>query len=113
MSQNQQTAGEALPLEVTRQIEALCNEFDAAIRAGAGVSLEGYIGRLDQPWRQVLLKQLALVALDCLGIAGSNDPRSELLAANPSVCEELANAISAEEGAITISTEDPKPSSRK
>src|SRR6476646_4099850 len=113
MSQNQQAAGEAsLPLDVARQVAALCDEFAVAIGMGAGVSLEGYVGRIDPPWRQALLKELALVALNRLAMAGSSDPRTELLAANTSMSEDLANVISAEDGAITVTTDVPPRSSR-
>ena len=39
----------ALPLRITRQIDALCDEFEIALRSGSGVAIEPYLGRVEHP----------------------------------------------------------------
>ena len=79
----------ALPLRITRQIDALCDEFEIALRSGSGVAIEPYLGRVERPGRDLLLKELALLTLGKLREEGAEDPLANLLEANLTLCEEL------------------------
>jgi WD40 repeat protein/tRNA A-37 threonylcarbamoyl transferase component Bud32 len=94
-----------LPLEVMRQIDRLCDEFEAALRQGAGAAFEKYIDRVDPQGRNCLLEELTLLALDRLREGGASDPQGEILAANPSLCDELAGIMAEDGGAPTVSTD--------
>jgi ribosomal protein S27E len=100
-----------LPLEVTRQIDALCDEFEAALKLGADVCLEQYADRVGPQWRNRLLEELAFLALERLRERGKSDPRQEFLNANPSVRDELVDLLTGADGAATVST-DYHPGSR-
>jgi len=113
MPRTRANADADLPLEVTRQIDALCDEFEAALKLGADVCLEKYVDRVDQSWRKYLLEELTLLALDRLQGAGVSDPQREFLAANPSVRDELADVVGNADRAATVSTDYHQRSSGK
>ena len=104
MVQDRDNADFDLPLEATRQIDALCDEFEAALQLGAKVSLEHYADRVEPRWRTRLLEELTRLALDRLREAGNSSPRQRFLAANPTVREELAAEVDESDGAATVST---------
>src|SRR5262245_62033514 len=91
-----------LPLELTRQIDALCDEFESALKLGAGASLENYAGRIDPRWRIRLLEELTLLALERLQEAGLSNPRQVILDANISIREELERVMTDSDGAATV-----------
>ncbi|MGD9632462.1 MAG: WD40 repeat domain-containing serine/threonine protein kinase [Pirellulales bacterium] len=98
-------ADAAVPLEVTRQIDALCDEFERALKRGDGPLLEQYVARIDPQWRQPLLKELAELALERLRGDGTIRAEDAVLDANPSVRLELSNIVAASNGA-KITTDD-------
>ena len=63
MSVELHNADDVLPLRITRQIDALCDEFEAALRRGGGVAIEPYVGRVETPGREPLVKELMSLAL--------------------------------------------------
>ena len=89
MSTERHIADEALPLRITRQIDALCDEFEAALRGGGGVAMDSYVGRVEMPGREQLVKELTSLALDQLRRDGARDPFSDLIAANHALRAEL------------------------
>jgi WD40 repeat protein/tRNA A-37 threonylcarbamoyl transferase component Bud32 len=89
MSAEPWLADKSLPLRITRQIDAVCDEFEAALRLGGGVAIEQYLGRVELPGRELLVKELALLALSQLREEGALDPIADLLEANPALREEL------------------------
>ena len=105
--------GTALPLDVVRQIDAVCDEFEAAQKLGAGVALASYVDRVDRRWRQYLLEELVFLALDRLHRAGVPDPNKEFLSANPAMHEELARIAADVDVAATTSARGSQQSSRK
>ena len=89
MARIRETDGAALPLEIMRQIDAVCDEFEAALKHGAGVCFDNYIGRVDRRWREFLLEELRFLAFEQLRRAGVQDPNKEILSANPAVHDDL------------------------
>ena len=102
-----------LPLEVTRQIDVLCDKFEAALNRGGGVALDQYLDHVDPPGRNFLIDELALLALEWLRKAGASEPQGEILAANPTLRVELLAVLAEEDGAATVSTDYPPRSSSK
>ena len=51
MPRNRVNLDVSLPLEITRQIDILCDQFEAALNSGSGVGLEQYLDRVDPPGR--------------------------------------------------------------
>ncbi len=94
-------ADEALPLRIMRQIDAVCDEFEAALRLGGGVAFEQYLGRVEMPGHESLVKELALLALGHLRDDGTLDPITDLLVANPALRHELKRITQYLEGALT------------
>jgi WD40 repeat protein/tRNA A-37 threonylcarbamoyl transferase component Bud32 len=82
-------AEDSLPLQVLRQVDALCDEFEAGLKQGGSTALGPYLGRMEESGREILVKELALLALDRLRQNGALDPRAELLKANPELFDEL------------------------
>ena len=89
MSIERHNADDVLPLQITRQIDALCDEFEAALRCGGGVAMEPYIGRIEMQGREPLVKELMSLALDQLRRDGARDPFPDLVAANKTLRSEL------------------------
>ncbi len=55
---------EALPPERARQIDDVCNRFEAAWKAGAPPCLEDFLDAWMEPERSVLLRELVLIDVD-------------------------------------------------
>ena len=89
MSSELSSADDAVPPRITQQIDAICDEFESALRLGLGVELEPYLGRIELAAHEPLLKELALLALHQLRQHGATDPLTDLLQANPALHEEL------------------------
>jgi WD40 repeat protein len=104
MSTHGADASATLPLELTRQVDALCDEFEAALGRGGGVELAPYLDRADPAARACLLRELAYLVLERLQSAGASDADGELLAANPGLRDELAEALGELGGGATVST---------
>ena len=102
MSIERHIAEDALPLRITRQIDALCDEFEAALRRGGSVAMESYVDRVEMPGREPLVKELTLLALDQLRIDGARDPFSDLIAANQVLRTELERIRQDPEGTPTV-----------
>jgi WD40 repeat protein/tRNA A-37 threonylcarbamoyl transferase component Bud32/ribosomal protein S27E len=102
----------ALPLEVTRQVDSLCDEFEGAIGRGASVAFDGYLTRVDPRGRQSLLVELVQLAVDRLRRRGSADPCKDVLAANPEINGELADILTAAGDATTTLATCPPTSGR-
>ncbi len=99
------------PAELTRQIDALCREFAAALQRGGTVDLERYVARVDPRGRARLLEELTQLAVAHLRRAGAADAHGELLSANPTIRNELATVVF-ELGAGAAATEKtPQPTS--
>src|SRR3954451_11149882 len=111
MSRNRVNLDEDLPLEVMRQIDLLCDEFEAVLTRGGGVAFVQYLARVDPRGRIRLVNELALVALETLRKAGASDPKGEILSANPALCDELSSVLAEEDAVATVSTEYPLRSS--
>lgn len=90
MSAEQLSAPSGLPLSVTRQIDRLCDEFEAALSRGEGVDLAPYLNQVDGRGRAYLLQELAVLAVERLRSRGASDPWADLRAANPTLEQELA-----------------------
>ena len=53
-------------LSAALSIDRLCDEFEAALRAGSGPRIEDYLPRVDEVGKNELLEQLLLVEIDLL-----------------------------------------------
>ena len=95
------------PREIMRVIGAVCDEFEAALKTGGGVSLGPYCERVETTWRKVLIKRLALVALDHMHRIGIEDPLGKLFASNTSLRGDLEHLFSTAAGDLTVSQHGP------
>ena len=100
MHRDQSNAESDLPLHATRQIDALCDEFEAAIKVHPGTQLMPYLDRIDPKWRRALLEELTVLAVDGLRNSGASNPKEQLLANNSDLRDELT-ALIAWDGAGT------------
>lgn len=84
-----------LPLELTRQIDALCDEFEAAIAQGSRPQLAVYADRCPQECRDALLRELVLLWVEARQQDGAAAAGEQLLVENPAYQTHLS-AILAE-----------------
>jgi len=97
-----------VPLEVTRQIDALCDEFERTLKQGGGPQLERFLDRIDPRWRQPLLKELTELVLERLRADGTIRAEDAFLDANPSVRNELSSCLG-NSNRPTVSTDHRRP----
>jgi WD40 repeat protein/tRNA A-37 threonylcarbamoyl transferase component Bud32 len=109
---NQHQADAEVPLAVTRQIDALCDELERTLKQGGAPQLEHYLDRVDPQWRQPLLKELTELVLERLRGHGTITAEDAVLNANPSVRGELASIIAASNGATVTTDHAPRPSGK-
>src|SRR5687768_14309016 len=95
-------ADDSVPLEILRQIDAVCDEFEGALKRGGGLAIGPYLARVENQGRDLLVKELALLALDHLRKEGSSNPLADLLQANPELRGELNRVTQTLGGAPTI-----------
>lgn len=91
-----------LPLDATRQIDALCDEFEAELRTNDAIQFERLVDRIDVRWRDSLLEELTELALERLEESGASNPEEQLLAANPSLRAEISKLIAARDQTLVI-----------
>jgi tetratricopeptide (TPR) repeat protein len=70
------TADQALPLPLARRVNAVCNQFERAWRAGQRPGIEEYLGDLPEPARSALLRELIALEIAYRQRAGEA-PRTE------------------------------------
>jgi serine/threonine protein kinase len=87
------SANQSLPLEVTRQIDQLCDEFEAALDTAAGVSLERFVNRVAPAGRGQLLVELCELALERLQMQGTRDAAATLLRHNADLANEIGPIV--------------------
>jgi serine/threonine-protein kinase len=63
VSTNSEAGSAALPLSLERQVNAACNRFESAWRAGGRPRLEDYLADCPEPARQALLAELLTLEL--------------------------------------------------
>jgi WD40 repeat protein/tRNA A-37 threonylcarbamoyl transferase component Bud32 len=102
MSPEPSDAVDAVPLEVTRHIDALCDELETALKNGGGLDLDPYVRRIEPPHRELLVNELALLAIEQLRADGVVAPLQKLIGANPQFRAELESLRKAREGAATV-----------
>src|SRR5688572_10648118 len=102
-----------LPLRITRQIDAACDEFEAALRNGGGLSIVPYLSRVEAAGREVLVEELAQLAFARLRETGTTDPIASLIEANPSLRQELNRIQLSFDGASTARMTGGQSSERK
>ena len=59
-----------LPPTLGRQVDQLCNQFEAAWRRGERPRIEDLVARVDEPAQQLVLRELILLAIDYRRHAG-------------------------------------------
>src|SRR5688500_2229867 len=91
----------SVPVRIIRQVDQVCDEFEAALGQDGSVAFEHCLELVDEAGRQLLINELALLALDRLRERGAVDPVAELIAANPSLREELNRIAQSLDGAAT------------
>ena len=96
-----------------RNVDAVCDEFEAALKLGEGVAIEHYLNRIAEPGRELLIRELALLALEHLKKVGASNPLADLLEANPTLRDVLSRAVQESESSPTIRFEDIDSSSGK
>ncbi|HEX6961744.1 MAG TPA: serine/threonine-protein kinase, partial [Lacipirellula sp.] len=93
MSAEVERVGDTLPLRLTRQVDALCDEFEASLHGGGGYDIGPFLERGGAAGRQVLLRELALLAFEHLRRAGLTHPQDVFLTANSQIRRELEEAL--------------------
>src|SRR5688572_8860780 len=93
---------ETPPLEITRLIDALCDEFEASLKAGGDFSISSYCERMESPWRGELIKELACVALSNLRGPSVEKIRQKLIDNNQSLRAELERLALHDDGEVTL-----------
>src|SRR4051794_35405045 len=81
-----------LPLEIQRLIDARCEQFEAAWRAGQQPTIEEYLPRTTDLWRQPLLCELVWLDLAFRRKAGQNIRLESYLARFPEIADLLTAA---------------------
>jgi tetratricopeptide (TPR) repeat protein len=66
----------ALPLPLARRVNAVCNQFERAWKAGQRPGIEEYLGDTPEPARSALLRELIALEIACRRRAGET-PREE------------------------------------
>jgi serine/threonine protein kinase/formylglycine-generating enzyme required for sulfatase activity len=79
----------SLPIEVTRQINDLCDEFDSSFDPSQPPLLTSFLSRVDEVGRSELLEELVLIALERLELEGPDAAMTTLLSANETLRAEL------------------------
>ena len=102
-----------LPLTITRRIDAICDEFEAALRLGGSVALAPYVDRIEALGRDRLIEELVRLALSHLKERGSLNPVADLLEANPMLRESVSSVVQASTSARTISHDNGDSSHEK
>lgn len=92
------------PLGVTRQIDALCDEFESRLALGETPKLGPLLERVDGNWRDRLLDELVELALDRAPHTAEDDPEKLLVDSEPEIAEELRSAL--KRRAVTVAQQD-------
>lgn len=79
-----------LSLEVSRQVDRLCDEFERLLRSDSQIAFRQFVERVDPLGRQALLEELVALTMSWLRGAGHDDATDKLFAANPDLVEELS-----------------------
>ena len=94
MSEHRAAANSAkLPLEVTRQVDSICDAYEAILQADPQAPFTPLIDRVDPTGHNVLIRHLAGLALEQRIKQGSEDPLKELLAAHPGLETQITQAL--------------------
>src|SRR5256885_1987896 len=102
-----------LPLTITRHIDAICDEFEAALRLDGSLILAPYVDRIEAAGREQLVEELVPLALSHLKELGALNPIADLLEANPVMRDALNSFVQASASARTISHSDGNGSFEK
>jgi eukaryotic-like serine/threonine-protein kinase len=95
-----------LPLELARQIDNLCDQFESALQGGKVPALQPFVDRMDPSGRSHLLKELIALAIEQLHKQGVLDPAKELLATNADLAVALRPLIQKAVDSITHAPSD-------
>jgi serine/threonine protein kinase/WD40 repeat protein len=89
-------------LELTRQIDLACDEFEAAFRAGASLDLAPYCSRIERSGRSDFLREVVPLAITLAAELGRPASHEALLAANPGLYHEISSILGELEEQSTI-----------
>ena len=96
MSASDQSVDRQQKLQATRQIDAICDEFEALLKAGGQPHLKPLIDRVGADAREQLIEELVGLALEELSRQGADDPLVTLIEANPELKDLLLPLINGE-----------------
>lgn len=82
------------PIHLTRQIDALCDEFEASLDGPSPPLLHSYLERIDLAGRLPLLDELFALAVEHLLSHGVANATDALMAVNADLREELQSLVS-------------------
>jgi serine/threonine protein kinase/WD40 repeat protein len=106
MSAESAIGSPAQVLELTRQIDQVCDDFEAAFRAGANFDLASYLGRITPSGRNDFLHEVVPLAITLSAELGRAAPHEALLTANPGLRQEIAGILRDLEEQSTIAHDD-------
>jgi hypothetical protein len=70
--------GSPLPVDVARQIDLLCDEYERQRRQGAPPDLDSFLGQVPAAARDIVREELAAVEAECRWQSGAAVPVEEL-----------------------------------
>src|SRR6516162_4026716 len=65
MNEASQLESGTLPLQLARRVNAVCNQFERAWKAGQRPGIEEYLGDTPEPARSALLRELIALEIAC------------------------------------------------
>jgi hypothetical protein len=85
MSDTLVTREDTLPPDVALQVDACCERFEAAWKAGGRPRIEDYLGDVDEPGRAALVRELVLLDVEYLRRRGETPEPAEYEGRFPSL----------------------------
>ena len=108
MSERPTTDGENLPLPLKRQLDEVCDKFEAAWKAGPTPRLSDYVSKVDAAARRPLLRELLRLEMHYRRRAGEPATAGAILDANPELKDELAALLELDQTILLAGPEGKK-----
>lgn len=78
-----------LPLEVVRQLDVVCDEFERSIDSGGSFALQPWLDRAEPAWQKRLLEELLAIAVEYTQRKKDSNAEKLLLEANPRFADDI------------------------
>ncbi len=95
-------------LEITRQLDTLCDEFEKLVERGEPIRFAPFLDRVEEPVQDHLLAELVGIAAEHLDSQERSNPEQVLLEANPALATKIKRSLREVEGKdATVAHESP------